>query len=503
MTMEGWLGWVTVAFGFLLVLFADFLPLPLGGYDSQRMFLVVVLVAVLSITLPLLGWRKPTEVVRQSWPGLLVAITFILLPVFSATVTPYFWVEPGMYALFFLGTIIAGSVIALKSAESYWVDVLVTVGFAFAFFYGALSIVIYVYAMLDNVPELSAYIPWGFINIRYWSHVATWLLPLMPLGVLVVPLKNQRLWRALVAFTAAIWWWLVLVSMSRGTMFGLTFGTLLVLLLFGQSAKPWALVFFKHLALGVLAWLLLSVLVPSLLSGDIQARGINATSSGRMPLWGEAWAMSVQHFPFGAGPQAWLTHDVLTEPFRNSTRFGHPHNMYLMWAAEYGWLMVFALFVMGAAGFTRLWKKRTALMASADPSLTILAAFAASVAAALVHAGVSAVFIAPASMLVGLCVLSIFWALVYSGTRKAGINEVVHGSTRRTVVPVILCIFTLVGCGLWAKEVWHYEQAMEADLPYFEDHVPAGIMPRFWLQGYFPRAAELMPPMELKSSPRQ
>ena len=387
MTIKNWLGWFAVAFGFLLVLFADFLPLPLGGYDSQRMFLVVVLIAVVSISIPLLGWREPAEIARQIWPGMLVAIAFISLPVFSASVTQYLWVEPGMYALFFLGTIIAGSAIALKSAERYWVDVFVTVALAFAFFYGALSIVIYVYAMLDNVPELSAYIPWGFINIRYWSHVATWLLPLMPLGVLVVPLENQRLWRALVALTAAIWWWLVIVSMSRGTMFGLTFGTLLVVLLFGQSVKPWAFVFFRYLVFGVLAWLLLSVFVPSLLSGDIQARGINTTSSGRVPLWIEAWAMSVQQLPLGLGPQSWLTHDVLTEPFRKSTRFGHPHNMYLMWAAEYGWLLMLALFVMGAAGFTRLWKKRTALMASADPSIPILAAFAASVAAALVHAG--------------------------------------------------------------------------------------------------------------------
>jgi hypothetical protein len=67
-------------------------------------------------------------------------------------------------------------------------------------FYGAATITVYLFAMSDRVTSLSDYILCGFVSIRYWSHTDTWLLPLLPLAVLVEPLAKATivaffLWR--------------------------------------------------------------------------------------------------------------------------------------------------------------------------------------------------------------------------------------------------------------------------------------------------------------------
>ena len=224
-------------------------------------------------------------------------------------------------------------------------------------FYAAMTITVYLFAITDDFSRLDHIIPWGFVNIRYWSHLATWLLPLLPLGLLMVPWKKNRLWHFGVAFTSAIWWWVVFMYSSRGSMVGLLVGFFLVWVCFGKTAFPWMKSFIRFAIYGLAVWLLLSVLIPSLVFDELHIRGIRASSSGRMPLWQEAWAISLQNFPFGMGPQSWLTHDILTKSYQSTSKFGHPHNMYLMWAAEYEWVSASGLILLGGSALRRLWQR--------------------------------------------------------------------------------------------------------------------------------------------------
>jgi O-antigen ligase len=400
--------WLVLAAVFASVLFVDFLPLPLGGYASQRFILAGILALSVSVSSAILTYRHGLALFRFIWPALLLSGGFLLLalPFFEA---PYVWVEPGMYAAFFLGFVLLGCLPKSNEKKQSAVAALVSVGAITVAFYGGATITVYMFALSDQVAQLPNYIPRGLVNIRYWSHIATWLMPLLPLAVLLGPLKDQRLWRFFVALGAALWWWIVFLSSSRGTMLGLAFGVLFAALLIGRPALPWLKVFFRYLAYGAIAWLLLSVLIPSLLLDEISVRAIKADSSGRMPLFIEAWRMSLENFPFGMGPQSWLTHDLLTEAYRHSHKFGHPHNMYLMWAAEYGWLLIVALMALVSQAIRFFWQRRTEVRTGHNSQLALpLAAFTASVSAALLHAGVSAVFMAPGSMLVGFLVLSVF-----------------------------------------------------------------------------------------------
>lgn len=482
--------WLLVAVTFICVLFADFLPFPFGGYASQRFILVGLLALAVVFPLTVLVYRHGWALFRSTWPAVPIAVGFFLLALpFSEA--PYNWVEPGMYAAFFLGFVLLGCLLKGDEQRQRSVVALVSVAAVAAVFYGGATITVYMFALSDQVASLSNFIPWGFVNIRYWSHTATWLLPLLPLAVLIGPLKDERLWRFLVALGAALWWWIEFLSTSRGSMLGIAFGVVLAALLIGRPALPWLRVFLRYLAYGVLAWLLLSVIIPSFVMDEVSMRSLKSDSSGRMPLFLEAWRMSLENFPFGMGPQSWLTHKVLTETYQQSRIFGHPHNMYLMWAAEYGWLLIGALMLFVGQAVRLFWHKRAEVRVAGGGWLALsLAAFTASVSAALLHAGVSAVFMAPGSMLIGFLVLSVFWALIASDLSP--VTEKKYAG-KRCVAAVVVALAMGASCFYWLTEVSAYHEAMEDDLEFYYENVPAGTLPRFWFNGNFPRHSSQMP----------
>lgn len=487
---------VIVASVIIAVLFIDFLSVPLRGYADQRLLLLSLpgLLTLLAGQRVLIGGTTLVQS-RDLWPilpGLGLANLFLLLP-FPYLSQSFNWVEPGMYASYFLVIVLGGVYLARTRQTTPLIEIFACIAAIACFFYGAMTINVYLFAMNDSVANLVNYIPWGFVNIRYWSHIATWLLPLLPLAVLAGPYKDQRLWRAGVALAAALWWWIVLMSSARGTMMGVIFGSVFACLLFGRPALPWLKTFLKYLVLGGCAWLLLSVLIPSLLLDEIHVRSLKADSSGRMPLFREAFQMSLQNFPFGMGPQSWLTHEIITDEYRNSPKFGHPHNMYLMWAAEYGWLLIGGLLVLVGQAARYLWAKRKLVRSGLAPDLTLpLVAFTASVSAALAHAGVSAVFMAPGSMLIGLLVLTLFWALIQPPVPVEH-HAKPYRKVGRFAVLVIFAAATVL-YGFWLREAWHYYKAMEEDVEYYQENVSGGTQPRFWFHGNFPRHPDQMPP---------
>ena len=480
---------------FILVLFSDFLPLPFGGYADQRFFLVAatgLLAAVPFLSFTLKSAIRPAQCLVLL-PSFMLCLAFIGLaaPFWNQA---YTWVEPGMYSFYFMAAIVSGAGLAWSGIGTVFVRFLILIIAATCLIYGLTSVNVYLFAIFDGVTKLIDFIPWGFVNIRYWSHVATWCLPLMPLAVLVGPLKDVRSWRIAVLLGAGMWWWILFLTTGRGSALGIAFGITLAVLLFGRRAFPWLKVFITYLAVGILIWLLLSVLIPTMLSdGGIHVRTVHAGGSGRLPLFIEAWQMSFQNFPFGMGPQSWLTHERLTAAYSAAGKLGHPHNMYLMWAAEYGWALIAALGVVVVQAIRYFWKARAGVLSAApseasNEKLLMLAALTASVSAALFHAGVSAVFMAPGSMLVGLFVLIAFWTLIVPAQPAlASENHKRNSSTLQMVIALALSAALFLGWIAWAQGVWVYHQDMREDEELYYSDVGQGILPRFWFHGNFPR----------------
>jgi hypothetical protein len=117
----------------------------------------------------------------------------------------------------------------------------------------------------------------------------------------------------------------------------------------------------------------------------------------------------------------------------------------------------------------------------------LLTGFVASVSAALFHAGVSAVFMAPGSMLVGLFVLIAFFGLIGAPFGQVSVSNSAISSIRRRSIVLALTATISVAWLAWMGEVLHYHRAMAEDKVYYQEHSPDGTMPRFWLHGNFPR----------------
>lgn len=473
------------------VLFVDLLPFPLGGYADQR-FMVLGLsgFAVLASTIFLL------KLDNLPLAGALVGIAPISLLALSflAFALPYnsqsyAWVEPGMYFFYFMAVGVSGVVISKEINRDRIISAMVyTLAFG-CLIYGFGSINVYMFAVFDGVTSLTDYLPWGFVNIRYWSHIATWCLPLFPLAILIGPLRQVRVWRMLVTVGAGLWWWILMLSTARGSFLAVVFAVILTVVFFGRSVLPWLKTLGLQALMGLVFWITLSVMVPSLIGGDVQVRTLSTTSSGRMPLFAEAWAMSLVNFPLGMGPQSWLTHDILTEAYVNSRKFGHPHNMYLMWAAEYGWAFIAVFASVGVIAVRRfLAAKKHAAQALDYARVLLLAGFFASVSGALFHAGLSAVFMAPGSLLIGMFVLAVFWSLITeSDTKQPRFSSARMLPSVRFSIIVFLILF-LTGWIFLMGEVWTYYEDMRLDETFYYENVGEGIHPRFWFHGNFPRS---------------
>lgn len=471
----------------LYALFVSVLPTWFGGYDDQRLVLCALLVCQMlgCLVFNFLSHQPLFGVWRFNWPLLLFGSSFLVLALFFRA-SSYALTESTFYLLFFLAI---PSVSAFLSTDDRLQPVVLAVilfSAASCFVYAAMTFNIYLFAMFDGLARIDSVIPWGSVNIRYWSHLATWLLPLLPLALLSKSAEEYRLCRLGVLFAGGVWWWIVLVSGARGTLLGISVAMASVWFLFGRASLRYLRLQGLLLFLGLGIWVFASRVIPELLALDVEQRSFGTGSSGRLGLWNEAWLMSLKNFPLGMGPQAWLTHEWLGnggEP----KRFGHPHNMYLMWAAEYGWLLLgFFLFLVSRA----IWILRRGMICEMGKDFTSnqnLIAFLASVIAALTHAGFSAIFIAPASMLLGAVILPTCWALIVATAEEAPkISAPIKGRFARPLQGALIAVGACLMV-FWLHSVYSYLQESEKDRHLYKQDEKGEQFPRFWLHGNFPR----------------
>lgn len=472
-------------FGALLLvpaLFGTLLPHFGEAYSGQRILGCLAFWLVVCVIIARSVFCSSARIHRAP---LLYTLPFALVLLSGELYVAEYRVEPTLFAAFFIGAALLGGLLAIVGRLGDLMEgVLTAIVFA-CLFYGLLSVLNYFFALTDGVVALDRIVTRGFPNIRYWSHVATWLIPLLALAHVSAPLKRLSLIVPLAAIAGALWWWILFTTVSRGSLVGLAMGGLLVLGLFGRPAWQFIRILGLHALAGAALWCVLILAVPFVLWGEIDPRVIHATTSGRIPLWVEAWQMSLVHFPFGMGPQSWLTHDILTDIYRNTYVIAHPHNMYLYWAAEYGWISFLAFLVMVVGALQALIRcARDSAMSESVKML--LMGFGMSVAAACVHASVSAVFIAPASLLVGFVVVSGFWALV---SAHSGAQTSVFPGRRSMVKSGLLAgvLVLFVGWGVfWLSEVLRYHEDSLEDRATYKSPGKIG-SPRFWSHGDFPR----------------
>lgn len=474
-------GLTVILTGFAM--FAGLLPTITGNYSDQRFLLCVTI----WLTSCLLLARK--LVYRNANPSgkwVLWILPFVAVLALGELYPSTYRVEPLMFAFFFLASCLFGAYLArIKDQDLAIGSTSVLIGLL-ALLYGCIAVMNYGFALHDKNPEIDEVITWGFPNIRYWSHLATWLLPVLAIAQRCEFLSAVPLARILVFFAGAIWWWMLITTSARGSFLGLIVGAAMVGLLLRKSALMWLRAMAGQMAGGVALWVALTMVLPWMLFGFAEPRGVDMDSSGRLPLWQEAWEMSLVNFPFGMGPQSWLTHTTITDALAYSKHFGHPHNMYLLWASEYGWISI-AAFGFAVLGIGKSVLARTIEHRSSGKAETIMAGLLASTVGAFVHAGVSAVFMAPASMMVGFLVLSMFLGKFHSPVvttqERASRPLEPFAKNISTGVALIVC---LVSGSFWMGEIVRYHEDNIEDRQVYKGQGSI-YSPRFWSHGDFPR----------------
>lgn len=454
-------------------------------YDVRRFALVIVMAYLALRALPVILATDRVPAGRLFYAGLsLIPYTAVSISGLFASSPLFAWTDVLQYAFWHLSILVVAR-LALTPEESRleWItSVVATVAAAAMIVYSLMSLMGYfLFYLAGDFPTLTGILPYGFANLRFFSHMGTWLLPLMPLAALRGPFAGRRSWRYALLASTGLWYWLLWASMSRGSMIALALAAAFVLLLFRARAREWLQWQLKAVLLGAGFTLVLSSLLPWLvLDQAYGARDIKTGDSRRLAMWAEAFRMSLERFPLGQGPIAYVAEQCRLR--------GHPHNMYLMIAAEWGWLAVAgfgAVVAPWVRGIVSVWRTGTIPLSRSDAFIGLTAATAAG----FLHAGLSGVFMAPASMLAAVLVLGLFTA------HTIGINGASRTTSDpkhpQTPIPALArwgisgVVIVMLGVFVAMNIEFHRQTEAQRERLYSDPVYPRDVSPRYWQDGHF------------------
>lgn len=233
----------------------------------------------------------------------------------------------------------------------------------------------------------------GWSHPRFLSQFVTWTWPLIAEWG-----SGAERWSVRVSSVALGSWWLglAIAGGSRGTVIALAVATCVVLAM-GPTRQRAAIYAAALLGAGSIG-ATLAFARAGTTSGNPILEAAGRGTTGRWPLWEEAWQTFLQHPLFGAGPFSF----AVDPP---TFYAAHPHNATLQVMAEGGLLVLLAASV--AAGLLA----RGLFLTTRSGDRRGLAYTGALIAAA-VHAQVSGIIVMPISQLVGATIVGLALGLV-------------------------------------------------------------------------------------------
>ena len=314
----------------------------------------------------------------------------------------------------------------------------------------------------------------GFKNVRFFNHLQTWSIPVLVYGYIKYQPKLTFGFRALFLVLLSFFWMLTFASGARGTLLSLLISSVIVFILFKGQSKEWL----KKGAITCLAGFLLYVVVFYLLIPDGSGKALARTdSSRRLELWGAAWQAIKSNPIWGVGPM----HMANVNGVNPITS---PHNMYLLWLAEWG---IPAFLVGGVIALKGMYKWIQSALVS--PSIQKVA-LTISFIAGIIHSGVSGLLITPLSQLLFALLLGWSIGIYYSGRNKTlWIRRKNSFKGMLKSIPlVILAVFVFAKVGLMVPSMEenkdNFQQLNRNKKIELFPTSRATIYPRFWEQGF-------------------
>ncbi len=273
----------------------------------------------------------------------------------------------------------------------------------------------------------------GYVTPRFFSQWQTWTLPIVTLPALLMG-RSLRILRPAAWLLAASWWTIGFLSGGRGVIVSLLVAAVFVAATAGGSGRSWLARQLPPVAFGALAALLLAAGFPAVLENATTLdRFVSATDSGRLELWQSALELFRSHPVLGVGPQHYA--------FFSGENVSHPHNIVLLFLAEWGLLATVLVGFLLWSGIRRLIALVSTLDARDDEAARhVGVALCASAIAAFVHANLSGLSIMPLSQMAA-CMVFAWLAAELSGRedRREGAR-----ATASTMTPFTVAIAAAV-----------------------------------------------------------
>ncbi len=455
---------------FLSIIFDGF-----SAHDSSRIFQVgvfVVSAACFLFTEHIICSKKTAIYVAWCCVWLLA---LALISIFSSPYTTTALCELSL-ALGLFGIALA---IGLKNFESQY-KLILFVSVCSATVYSIFITAIMFITSISGVKAQVAELFFGYDNFRFYNHVQTICLPLL---ALVTASKccsialTRMAWVGLVTGFA-----LLIASAGRATAMGLLLAIILTLIIFKSAARTFAWHLFLATLLGALLNVMILIVLPFIIHGhpadfEIQntqeARKLLTTNS-RDYLWDLSLQYIKQHPWFGIGPMHFAHHP--------NAKAGHPHNIYLQVAAEWGIPMILSCLFIALHGLKRM---VMAIHLCVDAShKTIGIALFSGCIAVMVDGCFSGNFVMPISQMW----IAVLIGLAMSWTRSNRVTETPIIPTKTDIYLSHTFKILLLTSQIWLvwsiyPEVIHLHDHLEQVRKQLPQTLPNA--PRFWSFGWF------------------
>lgn len=315
----------------------------------------------------------------------------------------------------------------------------------------------------------------NFQNVRFFNHLQTWSLPLLVYSYLRYSNFLTQGFKILLAGLISFWWMLVFASGARGTMLATILSVIIVYILFRKESLSWIKPYAYTFITGLLLYFIIFHLI---LTGGAGQEITRSDSSGRLSLWWASWQAIKQNFFLGLGPMQ-MANVQGTNPITS------PHNIYLMWAAEWGIPAFLLSTFIGLKGLL-IWIKES-LRNTSDKKIAISAALVAGI----IHSGVSGLMITPLSQLLFVALLGWAIGIYYSEKEQSlfiekGYRKPVKYALLTSFLCINLYVFISVGTHIPNLEVnrERFQQLHRQGSLKLYPTSYATIFPRFWDQGF-------------------
>lgn len=439
-------------------------------YDIKRVCEVVFLLLVAAV-LCVSGkqqayWLSQFRCLPQAARYLLFGILLIgIASSWLAPISRMAFAEVALYSLLFVWVLFVAAQpqVWKKSMDKIWISCI------------ALGISLYIltyfvsYGELLFSHKLLAHFP-GFVNIRFFSQFQIWTLPIITL--LITNNKNQSVALKLIFYTIAMaWWCLAIISITKGLFLALLISTLLAIVLFQRHSFAWLRAQFFSLLGGLLAFSLCFLILPKLLGRvarqipDHLVAASEVSINTRLYLWHRAWLMIKNKLAIGVGPLHFSYYPNLIA--------AHPHNSFLLIAAEWGIPVALFLLMLSIWG---IW--HWCAFVRKSPSATHIA-LTVSVSAGLLYSLLSGVIVTPLSQL--MMGLIIGWMLgnYFANNRNLPLKTTM---TQRLMLIFFLVLIINIICWIIIPEIRHVPNMEGYWLMAHQFQAP--LLPRFWTQGW-------------------